>query len=331
MEPLVNILLPTYEPDPAHLRRAIEDVLAQTEKRWTLFVRDDGSKTDTAAIVRPYLKDPRIAFVRGRGRLGIGGNWNAVLRGSGISDRELRRLHTSAPTIQYLFQDDRWDPHYLKRALEILDEHPDVGCVSVQHSYLFEDDTPRGGYDLVVNMRRNELAPGKHDGTAFLIWWIRRGLRPNIVGEPSFMLMRRGLVRQTGAFREDLPQLIDVEYWVRLFPRTAWWNLAETLGSFRVHGKGASERNRQEGRGLFDRLQCLQSAMISLPRGRERRVARDAIVKDLQELIRRFFAHRRSGGRVHRSGARTVLRFMTRHPLLALRGVRSALRQRKQK
>ena len=41
MSSRIAILMPVYEPNPDHLREAIESVQSQTLQDWTLFIRDD--------------------------------------------------------------------------------------------------------------------------------------------------------------------------------------------------------------------------------------------------------------------------------------------------
>ncbi|WP_165078488.1 MULTISPECIES: glycosyltransferase [unclassified Desulfovibrio] len=60
-----SLLMPVYAPKPAHLRAALDSVLAQTHHDWELCIADDASPgTETAAIIREYMeKDARIRAV----------------------------------------------------------------------------------------------------------------------------------------------------------------------------------------------------------------------------------------------------------------------------
>ena len=330
LTPRVNILLPTYEPDPKYLQQAIESVQAQTEHRWMLLIHDDASTTEVAPIIEPFLHDIRIVYARSPRRLGIGGNWNATLLGKDVIDPVTRGQLTGAPFVQYLFQDDRWEPMYLERTLAVMQKHPDVGCIAVQHRYAFEGESAvRDQYEALAAFRRDAIAPGKHDGGAFLRWWIERGLHPNVIGEPSFVMLRRELVQRVGLFSDNMPQSLDAEYWVRVLSHTQWFNLAQDLGTFRVHPSGASERNRIEGRGLFDRFRCLERALTEVPAGPDRRRARAAIVTHLALMIKKFRGRREEGGAVHAGGSGALIRFGLRHPLLTLRALRGVFKRGK--
>ncbi len=46
------------------LPRAIDSVVAQTHREWSLYIVNDGSTDNTDVVVAPYLSDPRIHYIR---------------------------------------------------------------------------------------------------------------------------------------------------------------------------------------------------------------------------------------------------------------------------
>lgn len=80
--PLISIVMPTFQPNLAHLTAAIESVRAQTYQAWELIVVDDGSRHSAlAACLKNYAAlDGRIACVIRREKLGAGAAINAGLR-----------------------------------------------------------------------------------------------------------------------------------------------------------------------------------------------------------------------------------------------------------
>ncbi len=313
--PRVNILMPTYEPRPEHLRTAIESVRAQTCEDWTLFIRDDASGGDVRAIVEPYLSDPRITFERGTARLGIGGNWNACLH------HALALRPSPTPAIQFLFQDDRWDPGYLQAALSILETNPAIGFVAVDHEYACDGEiaaAPR--YQELRMVRRDLMAPGRHHGKAFLQRWLQRGLHPNLIGEPSFVMLRRSLVERVGPFREDMPQFLDVEYWARALAVSDVFFHPHPLGAFRVHSGSASVRNDAEGRGLYDRFRCLEHLGKTLPHDL-RSSARQALRQHFEVMAEKLFRRAAKRQTISLSGMGSLRSFALRHPLLVARSM----------
>ncbi|MBI3331387.1 glycosyltransferase [Candidatus Peregrinibacteria bacterium] len=316
-EPLVSILIPTYNPNPEHLRAALKSVLAQTEDRWTLLIHDDASSFDVREHIGIALEDSRITFLRSKNRLGIGGNWNACLKHKG-----------SAPYVQFLFQDDTWDPEYVERATKTLEAHADIDFVVVDHAYAFENmGEVQPFYDALLRERR-AVAPGRHDGREFLREWLRRGIHPNLIGEPSFVMMCRSFVERVGLFREDMPQCLDAEYWTRCCMKGNFSYINENLGSFRVHKSAASAQNEQAGAGIYDRFRCFQLIIEALPPGELRHEAIDARNAALDTMVKKFFGRVRGGKRVSTKGGGSLLPFALRHPLLVLGTVLRQIRTR---
>lgn len=302
---LIDICVPTFEPDSSHLHATLASALAQTETRWTLLVHDDASQTDVRAIVEPFMSDSRIRFERSVERRGIGGNWNASIRAG------------SASFVQLLFQDDTWHPAYLEKSLRALDLYPQALLTLAQHSYVAEGD-PASLPDLTryrtLEEGRARITPGPLPGKGFLRAWIDRGLTPNVIGEPSFVMLRRDALERVGLFREDMPQGLDMEMWVRILLEGDIAFLSENLGTFRIHPAGASARNDQAGEGLYDRLQCFDLLLRRLPSGPERAAANAALKRELQTMIAKFLARRSEGRPIGRSGTPTLFSFALRHP-----------------
>lgn len=312
--PLVTVCIPTYEPKPEHLREALDALCAQTDTRWKAFVRDDASNADVQSMIRPYLADPRFTFVRGEQRAGIGGNWNACL------------AEADTPYVAYLFQDDAWSDGYLAEALRTLESFPNAGFVSLGHEYRFEGPSDvRSSYETLRSIREQQEAI--RDGREFLARWMEDGLHPNVIGEPSFVVIRTASSGAAGQFLEDMPQFLDVEYWTRLLRVSDWAHLRGTHGFFRVHADGASARNLESGAGIFDRLRTMERVMDAAE-GRERESAKHAIAKQLGVMIGKYVSRRKAGKAVAGTGGGAMKRFMAKHPLLALKGFGAYLRGR---
>lgn len=302
----ISVLLPTYEPDPVFLRETLESLLRQMEGGWTCVIRDDASERDVEAMVETYLTDPRISFVRNECRLGIGGNWNACLK------------EADAPFIQFLFQDDTWDPRYLESSADTLEAHPTAGFVATEHAYACERgiETARG-YGSLRKEKRRLLASGLHDGSAFLRWWLARGLEPNLIGEPCFVMLRRSVVDKAGPFDEELTQLLDVEYWVRMLRHGDFYYLPDELGTFRVHRNAASFQNRDFDIAFRETIECLRKISPLFPVGSEERTllqkrADDSFVKVIAHVVNKVIRFRPVG-----KGSAPYLRYFLRHPNVA--------------
>jgi glycosyltransferase involved in cell wall biosynthesis len=313
----VDVLIPTYNPGVEHLRTALNALLAQQYPHWEAFIHDESDTVDVRAIVEPYLRDPRLRFEKSDKRLGIGGNWNACL------------TKTENPVIAYLFHDDEWLPQYLARAVAVLEQHPAVGLVSMDHAYRIEGPFETSmGYTTLEHWKREIFTEGVIGGPAFLSRWIESGIWPNLIGEPSFCVLRRAVTDRVGLWNERMPQSLDAEYWVRLLPYCDWYFAAEICGFFRVHEEGTTARNRKEGKGLFDRFQILDDLVERLPPGPERTHARNAQIRQFQVMFARFVEKYLKGDRVSRGGSGIVRTFVRRHPFLVLRAIARAFLSR---
>lgn len=312
----VCVCIPTYEPDPAFLREAIESVLAQTDGSWTLFIHDDCSKSDVASIVKPYLADNRIRFARSPDRLGIGGNWNACVR------------QTTEDVVLFLFQDDAWAPSYIATAKNILQSNPTVGMVSMGHRYKYEGKPASTAAYEEVEEATHRVPPGLHSGKEFLREWLRMGLRPNVLGEPSFVALRRTTLQQAGIFAEDMPQFLDADMWCRCLAIADWWRVEEEHGFFRVHAAAATARNEETGAGVYDRLRTFERLIAFLNDRDLRTATRNARDEALVIMAKKFLMRMRSGKGAGSGskGAGWVRGFALRHPMLVIVSIVRALR-----
>lgn len=305
----VSILIPTYNPHPEHLKEALERLRKQTVTDWNAFIHDDNSTVDVRRVVEPFLGDTRFCFERSPVSLRIGGNWNACWKG------------IQAPVVAYLFQDDIWEERYLEGGLAALEKNHTVGFVSIDHRYLAEGGADISGFET-IHVERRKVAAGPHNGEEFLRMWIERELHPNLIGEPSFVLLRRDLLDRVGPFDVTMPQCLDLEYWLRCLQKADWAYVPETLGSFRVHPDAATARNEREGRGIYDRFLCFERLVSTLRSAELQRLAIRSRNRAFEKMVAKYFARRKEGGGVKAAtGSGIVKRFALRHPILVFKGI----------
>ncbi len=306
---VVDVLIPTYNPKPEHLTEALRSLQAQEFQSWKALIHDDCSETDVRAIVMPFLSDARIRFVRSDTRRGIGGNWNACLN---VAQAEF---------VAFFFQDDLWAPDYLSEGIRALQDNATVGFVSLEHEYKIEDATlTPPNIAAIQEFHSAQTTSGKQSGTELLRKWLKQGLSPNIIGEPSFVILRRDAVHRAGLFLEDMSQLLDVEYWTRLLTLGDWYCIRGNFGAFRVHESGASAMNQESGRGLHDRLRCFEILIQTLP-PHEASVALKARERALTSMMTRFRSRVTSGKKVSAESSTELKKFCLRHPLLILKAI----------
>jgi glycosyltransferase involved in cell wall biosynthesis len=161
VEPLVSICIPAYG-RPRELREAIASVLDQDYRNLEVVVGDDSGDLEGAAR---STGDPRVRYTRNPRRLGMAGNWNAVL------DRSEGEL------VGLLMDDDRLLPGFLTTVVERFATDPSAGVVFTDHVF----DGPGG-----TTRRRCDLAGGRYPD--FL-----PHLLDHMPVAVSAALMRRGL------------------------------------------------------------------------------------------------------------------------------------------
>jgi glycosyltransferase involved in cell wall biosynthesis len=103
-----------------HLPEAIESLLAQTHRDFTLILLDDASADETESSARAYAsRDARIKYFRHDSRQAMIATWRDVVQ---IAMRE-------CPTAEYfawVSDHDRWHPRWLERLAGELDADPDA-------------------------------------------------------------------------------------------------------------------------------------------------------------------------------------------------------------
>ena len=303
----VSVLMPVYKPKVEYFRQALDSLFAQTETDWECIIHNQPWDFDLQGALAEYLHDPRVKFFQGDTVRTIGENWNACLP------------HATSAYLAYLFYDDLWEPEYLKTLCDILDANPSVGFVSANRSYLFMGDSPKEAiYDEATEFMKT-VKPGLYEGIPALVEWMSRGLKPNAVGEPSFVILRRSLVDAIGPFHPTMAQFLDAEYWTRCFAKSDWYFEPRTLGKFRVHAVGTSALNAAAGKGLYDRLETMEAAVGLLP-PKHRHTAKVALRHTLTDMIRKYLDRwkKARGGVTTQGGggAAAVKKFAMRHPLI---------------
>ena len=311
----ISVLVPTYKPNPQHLSETIESLHAQSETDWECIICDEPTEVDTHSMVMEYLVDERFRFQRNKKCLGIGGNWNACFAKS------------STDVIAYLFQDDLWEPDYLETALKILSEHQNVGMISMNHKYQYDEDLwTVEGYEILQKIKKEILHPGVWNGEEFLRMWLERNMHPNLIGEPPFVVMRKELMEEVGPFNEHMNQFLDVEYWLRCLQKTDWYFEEPQHGAFRIHGQAASAKNNESGEGLYDRLTVFEQLIKSL-HGPLKKVAIKSRNRSIQDMIRKFIVRTKRGKGTKVKGSGQVVHFVIRHPIVVFFATIKALKK----
>jgi glycosyltransferase involved in cell wall biosynthesis len=223
--PKVSVLIPTYQYG-RFLPAAIESVLAQDFPDFELLISDDGSRDESAAVIRRYAaRDPRIRFSIHERNLGMVENWNWCLR------------EARGDYVKYVFGDDCLpSPQALSRLVEMLDQEP--RAVLAVSARLILDEASQ------VQEVWDELGPtGYQAGSDVIIRCMQRDR--NLVGEPSTVMFRR--IPAARGFDPTFRQVVDQEMWFHLLASAGLVYTSDPLCAFRRHPAQqtvANEKNR---------------------------------------------------------------------------------------
>ena len=110
MAGLVSIIMPSYN-TAEFISESIQSVLAQSYTDWELIIVDDCSTDNTDEVVRPYLSDERIKYLKNEKNSGAAVSRNRALR------------EAKGKWIAFLDSDDLWMPDKLSKQIYFMEEH----------------------------------------------------------------------------------------------------------------------------------------------------------------------------------------------------------------
>ncbi len=262
--PKISVCIPAY--NRAHLIRAtIQSVLAQDYDDFQIVVSDNCSTDNTVEVVRSF-GDPRIKILQNPRNLGMYPNFNKCIQGA------------DGQYIKFLLSDDYFvTPGALRRYVEVLDQHPDVGLVTC--SYVSVNDAGelsgaacgsdleretddfirrnlkktdgRGvvSFDTAFEDQGRRITPWecpipdrRYDGRRILNVIYRSGT-DRFVLTPTHACFRKAITEQIGFFNEEVDGGwgTETEYWTRILYRSDLYRVGYPLIAFRLHAGSGTE------------------------------------------------------------------------------------------
>ena len=117
--PLITVIIPTYNREAFLKEISIPSVLRQTYPNFELLIVDDHSQDGTERLIKTWSKkDKRIKYLKNFRKKGVSG-----ARNSGI-------LTAKGEYISFLDSDDEWVPEHLERLLKVLENYSHIDIVS---------------------------------------------------------------------------------------------------------------------------------------------------------------------------------------------------------
>ena len=110
MNDLVSIIMPSYN-TANYIEASIESVRHQTYENWELIIVDDCSTDNTDEVVRPFLTDGRIRYLKNEQNSGAAMSRNRALR------------EAKGKWIAFLDSDDLWLPEKLEKQVAFMEQN----------------------------------------------------------------------------------------------------------------------------------------------------------------------------------------------------------------
>jgi len=247
--PRVSVCIPMYN-NRATIACCLRSILDQDGVEFEIVVVDDDSSDDCAAIAATMLR-PGDRLIRNESRLGLNQNHNKCM--------ELAR----GDCIQFVHGDDWLLPGALRTLAPCFDD-PTVGMAFAPRRVINEKNV-RWWWRLAPNPHTYFLKLQKYNRGPSLVtqmtlcwgWSIARGGAYNWIGEPTCAMFRRRLALDAGGFRDDIYQLVDLDFWHRLMLRSAVCFVPKELSVHTHTAATESIRNVKTWRHWLDYLRVL--------------------------------------------------------------------------
>lgn len=186
-EPLVSVIIPSFNESAPVIRRAIDSVIEQTYKNWELLIVDDSTSKETKEAINEYENVENISVYRFPNRLGV-----SAARNYGMEQ-------AMGEYIAFLDGDDVATPDRLELQVRYFMENPETSVL--------------GGGMYIIDEDENITSVRKYPTRGFRLklWSAFR----NPLAQPTVMIHRRVV---DGHFRYDvaLRRSEDLDLWLQI-------------------------------------------------------------------------------------------------------------------
>jgi glycosyltransferase involved in cell wall biosynthesis len=202
-QPLVSIILPTYNGKSERLSEAINSILTQSYMNFELIILNDASTNNIEEIILEFAKqDKRILYLKNEKNLKLTKTLNKGLKL--VKGKYIARMD----------DDDVWVyPDKLKKQIEFLEAHPDYGLIGT--NAIIMDENGEDLYRLAKPTTDKKIKENMLVGN----WFVH----PSIV-------MRTSIIKQVGGYDPNWNFVEDYELRIRI----GMVSKIENLSDYRV-------------------------------------------------------------------------------------------------
>lgn len=240
-----------------YLREAIESILGQTFKDFEFIIIDDGS-TDSSKDIILYYKDPRIRLIENKKNICLTKSLNKGIKAA------------QGEYIARMDADDISLPKRLKKQIDFLDEHKDVGVLGTTFYHI--DNEGKIIFTKIVPLKNDIIQ--------------KELLKKNCFAHGSIM-MRKDILEKVGGYREQIKYSQDYDLFLRIAKHCKMANLEEALYKWRLHEDTVSISKRKTQKKYIDlvsRLKGKESGQTEIQEADSKRAGQ----KRMGELYRRY-------------------------------------------
>lgn len=188
-EPLVTVIVRTYNQSKQILDCCLGSILTQTYNNWEFLISDDSTSSESIQIIDEYsAKDKRVKAVRRPTRMGLVGSLNVAVKES------------KGKYVAVLDADDIAEPERLELQVKYFEEHE-------------ECDVLGGAMNIInENSEKTSIRHYPSGGLKLLLWMMLR----DPVGHPTVMF-RKKVFEDGFYYDEEMNKgCEDTEFWLRL-------------------------------------------------------------------------------------------------------------------
>jgi len=227
--PTISVVIPCYNAEK-YISAAINSVLVQNWPGVDIIVVDDGSKDDSAQVVRETFPAVKLVCQANQGV--------AVARNTGISQAD-------GEWIAFLDADDIWLPGKLSHQWTQLEANPGVRMnYTAWQVWASSDPAPTASFIEQLQSQTNDIRTWSGASG-----WVYLNLLIDCVVWTSTVLAHRSVFEEVGSFDATLRIGEDYDLWLRASRVTQILRVPQPLALYRTHPasltKSAPTKNYQ--------------------------------------------------------------------------------------